>query len=195
MFQYTQSLLEIRQDGLPHARYNKIQLVPLGEYIPFESVLGLLIDRLSPLNSYMVPGDLDQRFDTSLGVGIVGICYESVYSRLFLHQARNGGEFMLTASNNDPYPLWMMQQQHALDVQRAVETDRWALRVTNTGLSGLVDGHGRSRWLVKPQEYRLATGTLYRHQHRSLYVAWGDWLTPLLLAAGLVMLGLPPQRE
>jgi apolipoprotein N-acyltransferase len=192
-FQYTQSLLEIRQDGLPHGRYNKIQLVPLGEYIPFESVLGLVINRLSPLDSYMVPGDLDQTFETSAGVGIVGICYESVYSRLFWHQARNGGEFIVTASNNDPYPAWMMQQHHALDVQRAIETDRWALRVTNTGLSGLVDSHGRTLWLVEPQEYRLAKGKLYSHQHRSPYVAWGDWLTPGLLAIGFG-LGLVRRR-
>lgn len=183
--QFTQSLLEIRQDGLPHGRYNKIQLVPLGEYIPFESVLGLVINRLSPLDSYMVAGSPDQTFDTSVGVGIAGICYESVYSRLFWLQAHNGGEFIVTASNNDPYPHWMMMMHHALDVQRAVEIDRWAIRVTNTGLSGLVDSHGRTRWLLEPQTYGLQTGTLYRHRHPSLYGAWGDWLTPFLLAIGL----------
>jgi apolipoprotein N-acyltransferase len=183
--QYTQSLLEIRQDGLPHGRYNKIQLVPLGEYIPFDPILGLVINRLSPLDSYMIPGDIEQTFETTVGTGIVGICYESVYSRLFWHQARNGGEFIITASNNDPYPPWMMQQHHALDVQRAVELDRWALRVTNTGLSGLVDSHGRTLWLLHPQTYRLRVARLYRHSHQSLYGHWGDWLTPLLLMVGL----------
>jgi len=183
--QYTQSLLEIRQDGLPHGRYNKIQLVPLGEYIPFDPILGLVINRLSPLDSYMIPGDVDQTFTTSVGTGIAGICYESVYSRFFWHQARNGGEFIINASNNDPYPPWMMEQHHALDVQRAVELDRWAIRVTNTGLSGLVDSHGRTRWLLEPLEYRLAVGQLYRHPNNSLYAAWGDWLTPALLIGGL----------
>ena len=188
--QYTQSLLDIRQDGLPHGRYNKIQLVPLGEYIPFEPLLGLVINRLSPLDSYMVPGDLNQTFETSIGTGIVGICYESVYSRLFWHQARHGGEFIVTASNNDPYPVWMMQQHHALDVQRAVELDRWAIRVTNTGLTGLVDSHGRTRWLVEPQDYRLRVGKLYRHSQLTLYGSWGDWLTPGLLGVGLVCAGV-----
>ncbi len=183
-FQYTQSMLEIRQDGLPHGRYNKIQLVPLGEYIPFDPILGLVINRLSPLDSSMVPGDLDQTFQTPIGTGIVGICYESAYSRLFWHQARNGGEFIVTVSNNDPYPAWMMQQHHALDVQRAVELDRWTLRVTNTGLSGLVDSHGRTEWLLAPRQYHLAVGKLYRHQPLSLYAQWGDWLTPVLLIGG-----------
>ncbi len=181
--QYTQSLLELRPDGRIHARYDKVQLVPLGEYIPFEAVLGRVINRLSPLDSYLVPGSSAQTFATSLGVGIVGICYESAYSRLFRRQTLAGGEFIVTASNNDPYPTWMMAQHHGLDVLRAVESDRWAIRVTNTGLSGLVDSHGQTTWLGQPDALIMYKGTLYRHSHHSLYIAWGDWLTPLLLGS------------
>lgn len=184
--EYTQSLLEIRPDGQTHGRYDKVQLVPLGEYIPFEAVLGQLINRLSPLESYLVPGPTNQRFDTSLGQGIVGICYESAYSRLFRRQVREGGEFIVTASNNDPYPVWMMQQHHGFDVLRAVESDRWAIRVTNTGLSGVVDNHGRTRWLGQPHTYLTHRATLDRRQTLSPYTRWGDWLTPLLLGLTLV---------
>ena len=183
---YTQSILELRADGQYHGRYDKVQLVPLGEYIPFEAVLGRLIGRLSPLDSYLVPGPPDQRFVTSVGQGIVGICYESAYSRLFRPQVRAGGEFIVTASNNDPYPVWMMQQHHGFDVLRAVESDRWALRVTNTGLSGLVDNHGRTLWLGEPQTYLTHRAELERRQTLTPYVRWGDWLTPLLLGLALV---------
>jgi apolipoprotein N-acyltransferase len=186
---YTQSLLEIRQDGLPHGRYNKVRLVPLGEYIPLEAVFGKLINRLSPLDSYLIPGQLPQNFSTSLGQAIIGICYESAYSRLFRMQAKTGGEFIVTVSNNDPYPLRMMMQHHALDVLRAVETNRWAMRVTNTGLSGLVDSHGHTQWLLPPNTYQLKAGILYRHQDMTPYVKWGDWLTPLLIVfSGCVLL-------
>jgi apolipoprotein N-acyltransferase len=185
--QYTQSLLEIRPDGQYHGRYDKVQLVPLGEYIPFEAVLGRLINRLSPLDSYLVPGQPGQSFATSVGQSIVGICYESAYSRLFRHQAQAGGEFMVTTSNNDPYPVWMMQQHHGFDVMRAVESDRWALRVTNTGLSGLVDNHGRTLWLGEPQTTLTHQASLERRQTLTPYIRWGDWLTPLLLGATLVL--------
>ncbi|MBD1873471.1 apolipoprotein N-acyltransferase [Nodosilinea sp. FACHB-131] len=185
--QYTQSLLELRPDGQTHGRYDKVQLVPLGEYVPFEAVLGGLISRLSPLDSYLVPGASGQRFETSVGQGVVGVCYESAYSRLFRQQVSSGGEFMVTASNNDPYPVWMMMQHHGFDVLRAVESDRWALRVTNTGLSGLVDNHGRTLWLGEPHTYLTHRATLDRRQTLTSYIRWGDWLTPLLLGLTLVL--------
>lgn len=179
--QYTQSILELRADGQYHGRYNKVQLVPLGEYVPFEALLGRLISRLSPLESYLVPGQPTQHFETSVGTATVGICYESAYSRLFRRQTQAGGEFIVTASNNDPYPVWMMRQHHGFDVLRAVESDRWALRVTNTGLSGLVDNHGRTLWLGEPQTYLIHRAELERRQTLTPYIRWGDWLTPLLL--------------
>ncbi|MFQ4140147.1 apolipoprotein N-acyltransferase [Nodosilinea sp. PGN35] len=184
--QYTQSLLEIRPDGQAHGRYDKVQLVPLGEYVPFEAVLGRLISRLSPLDSYLVPGAADQRFETSVGQGVVGVCYESAYSRLFRPQVSSGGEFIVTASNNDPYPVGMMRQHHGFDVLRAVESDRWALRVTNTGLSGLVDHHGRTVWLGEPHTYLIHRAELERRQTLTPYIRWGDWLTPLLLGLGVL---------
>lgn len=192
--EYTQSLLELRPDGHIHGRYNKVKLVPLGEYIPLEAVLGRILSRLSPLDSYLVPGTSHQTFRSQVGVAAVGICYESAYSELLRRQVRDGAEFMVTSSNNDPYPVGMMAQHHALDVLRAVESDRWALRVTNTGLSGIVDNHGHTRWLGSPHRLTLHLASLYRRQGQTLYVRWGDWLTPTLLVittlwAGRLKLG------
>ncbi|MBD0269282.1 MAG: apolipoprotein N-acyltransferase, partial [Cyanobacteria bacterium Co-bin8] len=179
----TQSLLEINSQGMAAGRYNKVQLVPLGEYLPFESLLGQLIGRLSPLDSYLVQGDPNQQFTTRLGPAIVGICYESAYSWLFREQARNGGEFILTASNNDPYPPRMMVQHHALDVIRAIENNRWAVRATNTGLSGVVDPQGRTQWLATPSTYVTHKAIIYRRQTFTPYVRWGNWV--LLILCGL----------
>jgi apolipoprotein N-acyltransferase len=185
--QITQSLFAIAGNGEIVGRYNKVKLVPLGEYIPFEQFLGSLINRLSPVEASMIPGEQEQEFDTSVGRAIAGICYESAFSRLFRVQAANGGEFILTASNNDPYSPTMMFQHHAQDVMRAIETDRWAVRVTNTGYSGIVDSHGKTRWLSDHNIYEIHADTIYRRQTRSLYVQWGDWLTPLLLISALTV--------
>ncbi|HEY9878510.1 MAG TPA: apolipoprotein N-acyltransferase [Leptolyngbyaceae cyanobacterium] len=184
----SQTLMEINAQGIATSRYNKVQLVPLGEYLPFASLVGQIIGRLSPLDSYLVPGSPHQQFVTSFGPAIVGICYESAYGRLFREQARLGGEFILTASNNDPYPRRMMVQHHALDVIRAIESDRWAVRATNTGLSGIVDPKGRTLWLAQPHTYTIHQATIYRRQTLTPYTRWGNWALLSLLGVSIFLL-------
>ncbi|MDY6786030.1 MAG: apolipoprotein N-acyltransferase [Cyanobacteriota bacterium] len=185
---YTNSILTLTETGKIFSRFDKIKLVPLGEYIPFEPVVGKIIDRLSPLNAHMVPGDSQQSFDTPFGKAIVGICYESAFSEHFRRQAARGGEFILTASNNAHYAKTMPAQHHAQDVLRAVESDRWAARATNTGYSGIVDPHGRTLWRSGINTYEIYAATIYRRATRTLYVRWGDWLMWILLGSSAIAL-------
>ncbi|HIK52646.1 MAG TPA: apolipoprotein N-acyltransferase, partial [Oscillatoriales cyanobacterium M59_W2019_021] len=182
---FTNSLVAVNGQGKTVSRYDKVKLVPLGEYIPFESFLGKFIDRLSPLDAHLIPGKPGQIFDTPFGRAIVGICYESAFSEHFRRQAAAGGEFLLSASNNAHYAESMPAQHHAQDVMRAIETDRWAIRATNTGYSAIVDPHGRTLWKSGIKTYETHADTVYRRQTRTLYVRGGDWLTPLLLGLGI----------
>ncbi|NJK77481.1 MAG: apolipoprotein N-acyltransferase, partial [Microcoleus sp. SU_5_6] len=163
---------------------------PLGEYIPIlRKFLGGIINRLSPLDAHLVPGNSQQLFDTPFGRAIVGICYDSAFAKIFRYQAANGGEFMLTASNNAHYKPPMLAQHHALDVMRAIETDRWAAIATNTGYSAFVNPHGETVWMSRINTYEVKDAAIYRRKTKTLYVQWGDWLMPLLLiAAGFTMI-------
>ncbi|WP_066377481.1 MULTISPECIES: apolipoprotein N-acyltransferase [unclassified Anabaena] len=178
---YTNSLFTINGDGEITSRYDKSKLVPLGEYIPFEEVLGAIIQRLSPLDEHQVHGSPNQIFDTPLGRAIVGICYESAFPEVFRRQAAAGGEFILSSSNDAHYSAAMPFQHHAQDIMRAIETDRWSVRATNTGYSAFVDPHGKTLWMSGYNTYETHAATIYRRQTKTLYVRWGDWLTPGLL--------------
>ncbi len=175
-------------DGSTVSHYDKVKLVPLGEYIPFAAVLGQLVDRLSPLEAHLAAGRSEQVFETPWGRAIVGICYESAFPRHFRRQAAAGGEFILTASNNAHYSAAMPAQHHAQDVMRAIESDRWAARATNTGYSAFVSPRGQTLWISPLNEYALRVGTIERRQTRTPYVRWGDWLLWLLLAASAIAL-------
>jgi apolipoprotein N-acyltransferase len=179
---FTNSLFTVTGTGEVFSRYDKSKLVPLGEYIPFEEFLGGLINRLSPLDAHLAAGSAKQLLDTPFGRAIVGICYESAFAEHFRRQAASGGQFILTASNNAHYSPSMPAQHHAQDVMRAIETDRWAVRATNTGYSGIVDPHGRTLWMSGINTYEIHAATIYRRLSQTLYVRWGDWLTPVLLA-------------
>ncbi len=183
---YTNSLFTVTGKGEIFSRYNKVKLVPLGEYIPFEQFLGGIVDRISPLEAHQVAGLPNQVFDTPFGRAIASICYESAFARHFRRQAAAGGQFILSASNNAHYSPSMPAQHHAQDVMRVIETDRWAVRATNTGYSGIIDPHGRPEWISRLNIYELHNATIYRRQTQTLYVRWGDWLTPLLLLLGAI---------
>ncbi|MGI8500447.1 MAG: apolipoprotein N-acyltransferase [Hassallia sp.] len=178
---YTNSLFTFTGNGEIFSRYDKAKLVPIGEYIPFEQILGGIIQRLSPLDEHQVPGSPNQVFNTPFGRVIVGICYESAFSEQFRRQAAAGGQFILSPSNDAHYSVAMPAQHHAQDIMRAIEVDRWGVRATNTGYSAFVDPHGRTLWISGHNTYETHAETIYRRQTQTFYVRWGDWLTPLLL--------------
>ena len=181
---YTNSLFAFTGNGEIKSRYGKVKMVPIGEYIPFEEILGGIVQRLSPLDEHQIAGQPNQLFDTPFGRAIVGICYESAFPELFRYQAAAGGQFILSPSNDAHYSAAMPAQHHAQDVMRAIETDRWAVRATNTGYSAFVDPHGRTLWISGHNTYEIHAETIYRRQTQTLYVRWGDSVTPLLLILG-----------
>ncbi len=185
----TNSLFAIDKTGKIISHYDKTKLVPLGEYIPFYEILGGIINRLSPLDAHLIPGNSHQLFNTPFGRAIVGICYDSAFAEIFRYQAAKGGQFIITASNNAHYKPPMLAGHHALDVMRAIETDRWAAIATNTGYSAFVNPHGETVWMSGINTYEVQDATIYRRQTQTLYVRWGDFLTPILLGlAGLAII-------
>ncbi|MDB9446061.1 apolipoprotein N-acyltransferase, partial [Anabaena sp. CS-542/02] len=90
-------------------------------------------------------------------------------------------QFILSASNDAHYSPSMPFQHHALDIMRAIETDRWSVRATNTGYSAFVDPHGHTLWISGYNTYATHAETIYKRETRTLYVRWGDWLTVVLL--------------
>ena len=185
---YTNSIFTLTGEGKIYSRYDKYKLVPLGEYIPLESVFGKIIDRLSPLNAHLAAGKADQIFETPFGKAIIAICYESAFPQHFLRQAQAGGEFIITASNNAHYSSTMPAQHHAQDVMRAIENDRWAARATNTGYSAIVDPRGNTLWISEIDKYAIHADTIYRRGNKTLYLRWGDWLTPALLLLSSILI-------
>ncbi len=187
---YSNSLLTLTGDGQIYSHYDKVNLVPLGEYIPLENWLGGLISRLSPLEAKLKPGSPQQVFDTPFGKAIVGICYDSAFPKHFRRQTENGGKFIIIASNDAHYAASMPAQHHALDIMRAIESDRWMVRATNTGYSAFVDPHGRTLWISPLNQYATYQDTIYTRPTRTWYVRWGNWLLPVwwLLLLGSIFI-------
>ena len=190
----TNSLLTIDGEGKVVSRYDKWKLVPLGEYIPLEQYLGKFIDTISPLDSHLLAGKFAPLVNTPLGNLIFGICYDSAYPEHFRRQAQTGS-LIITASNDAHYGVAMPSQHQALDLMRSIETDRWTARASNTGYSAVIDPHGQTQWISKLNEFAAHAHTVYRRNTQTLYVRFGNWLTPLLLAIGFILFILPSRSK
>ena len=191
----SQSLVNLDAEGQVQGRYDKVKLVPLGEYVPggqgLQSALEAVgIGRLSSLPVGMLPGQRSQIFESGLGRVAVMICYEPAFSGVMRRQVAQGGRWLVTSSNLDPYGEQLMAQAEALDVMRAVEGDRWGIRATNTGFSGVVDAAGRVRWRSTAGEMVTDLAEVYPRESQTVYVRWGNWLVwGLLGLAGVGLLG------
>jgi apolipoprotein N-acyltransferase len=180
------SILAINGEGKVVSRYDKWKLVPLGEYIPFEQYIGKFVDTISPLNSHLLAGEFAPIVNTPLGKIIFGICYDSAYHEHFRRQAQTGG-FIITAANDAHYGDAMPAQHHALDLMRAIETDRWTVRASNTGYSAVINPRGQTQWISNLNEFTAHAHQIYRRNTQTFYVRFGNWLTPLLVAIGLAL--------
>ncbi len=185
---FTNSLFTINREGKTLNRYDKVKLVPLGEYIPFKQILGKFINRLSPLDTHLLAGKSNQNINSPLGKPIIGICYESAFSNHFRRQTQQGGQFIIIASNNAHYSPSMPAQHHGQNVMRAIENDRWLASATNTGYSAIIDNHGVTHWISNINEYQLHSDSIYRKNTATFYVTFGDFLTPLLLVLSGIIL-------
>ncbi|WP_017711445.1 apolipoprotein N-acyltransferase [Prochlorothrix hollandica] len=187
---YSQSLVDVAPGGQIAARYDKVKLVPLGEYIPLTPLLGRVLGRLSPIESVLLPGTPPQVFETHWGAAAIAICYEPFFPHIMQQQVAAGGRFLLTTSNLDPYGTVLMAQHEAQDVVQAIALDRWVVRATNTGYSGFITPQGRRLRRSQPQAYATLLDTIYPRDTQTPYGRWGDWLTPtLVVVAGGAWLG------
>ncbi len=133
-------------DGRIAGIYDKRQLVPFGEYVPFRGALSGIVPLLSAMGEF-VPGRRDQPLLAVDGMkfGSV-ICYETMFSYLWRESAAYGARFAISTTNDAWYLDSAGPEQHfAVNAIRAAETRMPVARAANTGVSGWVDHMGRVR--------------------------------------------------
>ncbi len=170
------------------ARYDKIHLVPFGEYVPFRQFFSFA-EALTKEVGTFESGTSRQPLHagpTRLGVFI---CYESVFPDEVRQFANNGAQVFVNLSNDGWYGdsgAWAQHLQQAR--MRAVENNRWLLRDTNSGLTAAVDPLGRVVASIPRKTrtrleapYALIDGTTFYTRH-------GGWFAYLCAIISLVAL-------
>lgn len=183
------SLFVVDGAGRLHGRYDKSHLVPYGEYLPMRPVLSAIgLSRLVPGDFDFWPGPGARTIDLP-GFGRMGgqICYEVIFSGHVVDATRRP-DFLFNPSNDAWFGSWGPPQHLAQARLRAIEEAMPILRSTPTGISAVIDGHGR---IVKSLSFHAAASIDARlplPQPPSLFARFGNSLafglaSILLLAA------------
>lgn len=160
--------------GETKGRYDKIQLVPFGEYVPLRKVL-FFAERLVRAVGEFRFGTSSTPLNGSWAYG-PAICYEVVYPRLVGEQVRQGATVLVTVTNDAWFGESSAPVQHLRAVRlRAIETDRWFLRAATTGISAVIDPNGRVVESLGLNQEGIVYGNFAPRNSRTLYVRGGDW--------------------
>lgn len=123
--------------------YDKVHLVPFGEYVPEWLQLDFLSGLLQGVGVYS-PGDAGGPLEYGpLALGML-ICYEAIFPWLAQERVEAGANLLVDISNDGWFRDSPAARQHLyLGVLRCIEQNRWLLRGTNTGISAISDSRGR----------------------------------------------------
>lgn len=121
------------------------------------------------------------------------ICYDVLDPNLVIAAVRRGAELIVTLSNDVWFGYGAAPHGHLVYAAfRSIETRRPQLRVTNTGISGVITATGAILASAGVHERAALVGTVTPERHAStLMLAWGDWLGPPALVVGIVLLAAP----
>lgn len=184
----TNSALLLNPDGKLIARYDKIFLVPFGEFIPpgfsWVNKISQEAGDFVSGNKIVTPEVNGHRVGTF-------ICYESAFPHLVRRFTAQGAQLLVNISNDGYFGRTAARNQHLKLVRmRAAENRRWILRATNNGVTAAIDPAGR---IVRefPGYRLLAAQVSYSYKSEmTFYAAYGDWFAWTCLALSLSLAAL-----
>ncbi len=172
------------------ARYDKIHLVPFGEFIPFENLISFAKTLTREIGTFARGTRRTPLEEDGVQFGTF-ICYESVFPNEVRQFALHGGSVFVNISNDSWFgPTGAPGQHLNMARMRAVENDRWLLRDTNSGITAVVDPYGRIV-AEAPRNQRTALQSTYSLiESTTFYTRHGDWfpfLCAIITLAGVAL--------
>ena len=178
----------VAPDGSFAGRYDKMHLVPFGEYTPYKRLFffaGSLLQNVGLFD----PGKHRTVFTTGGHTYGTFICYESVFADEMRQYADMGADVLVNISDDGWYGDTSAAWEHLNMVRmRAIENHRWVLRATNTGVTAAIDPYGRVV-MAAPRHSRTSLRVGFDYEHDvTFYAAHGDlfaYFCALVTMAGL----------
>jgi apolipoprotein N-acyltransferase len=187
-YRLTNSLVVLNPDGNIIYTYDKIHLVPFGEYVPLRSLL-FFVDKIVVGVGDFIPGTDQKLAAVPSGQFAPAICYELAFPSLIRSFFAKGGDFLVTITNDAWFGRTSGPYQHFyMGVFRAIENRKPVIRAANTGISGFIDSYGRV--LQKSDLFKQQTlvSAIEKNSKITFYTKYGDlFIYFCLLTVAIIM--------
>ena len=176
---------------VPQKRHDKHHLVPFGEFIPFG--FGWFVSLLNmPMGEFTRGGGVEKPLTAGAQVFASTVCYEDIFGGEFAQRLMQGPAeptVLLNVSNLAWFgQSWALDQHAQMGRTRSAEHRKPGLRVTNTGLSGLVDEFGQWQKKVNSDNAVVWTAQVDGRLGRTFFAQWGATVWFVMWGAVLVLL-------
>ena len=188
---YYNSAHLVTPEGHAGARYDKVHLVPFGEYVPFKCILSFAGKMVAQVGDFSA-GEKGRTLGWKEGRAPIGvqICFEIIFPGLSRSLAKNGAGMLVNLTNDAWFGRTSAAYQHfSMAVFRAVENRRSLVRCANTGISGFIDPVGRVVVQTPLFEDAVVDQNVPELRQTSIYTRFGD-LPALLCLIGLAGLAI-----
>ncbi len=183
-------------DGRLLATYAKRHLVPFGEFVPFRHELRFVTE-LKKIPRDFAPGGKPGLATVSGHRIETVICFESAFGYQIRPLVKAGAQVIVLSTNNRSYERSANSAQHvAIGQMRAAETGRPVVQAAISGISALIDAHGRVVTRTRLFDRTIVTATVTPTRGETPYVRFGEWLiVACIIGVGLASIAAATDRK
>lgn len=186
--QYFNSAYLIDKEGAMIDKYDKVHLVPFGEYVPLKKYfpfIGKMVEQIGDFRSGKKGGIIVWE-KANLGIQI---CYEVIFPELSRAMVNNGADLLINITNDAWFGASSAAYQHfSMAIFRAVENKRSLARSANTGISGFIDPVGRILSATPLQEEKFLADSVPILKESTVYSRFGDIFAQACLLLAVTIL-------
>ena len=183
---YFNSAYILSPDGENKGRYDKVHLVPYGEYVPLRNILPFVKGLTAGIGDFTAGAGFYPLLLDDRKIGIL-ICYEGILPYAARMYKKESAELLVNITNDAWFGATSAPFQHfSMSLFRAVETRLYLVRVANTGVSGIFDPRGKIIEQTKIFQREALKGNIKFVKIPTFYAQYGDILVVICFV--LIML-------
>jgi apolipoprotein N-acyltransferase len=168
--------------------YDKIHLVPFGEYEPFPLIHTVVNSVSEEVGGFRKGQSRTVGTFSNGNTFSVFICYEAIYAGEIREFVNRGAQLLINISNDGWFGTSAAAEQHLRMARvRAVENRRWLLRDTNSGITASVDPYGNIVRVMRPDSRDAADLPYDFRTDKTFYTRYGDWFAWMCVGVSVIL--------